>query len=96
MIVMATTNNNILPYPYQLPQDYYAKNVPPTPVVPPTVVTPPSEGSYESPDTINTGGAYYGTTPPLNPQNGWLWTDGSGALYVYTDPGVWQQIATNW
>jgi hypothetical protein len=88
----------ILPYPSQLPQDYYAKGVqptpPPTPEVPtetPPTVTIPPDGS-----AVTFGGAYYGDIPPDSPQNGWLWLDTTGRLFVYMDPGVWSQIATNW
>ena len=94
---MANPSTTILPYPFQLPQDYAAKNAPgpaPEPIPTPTP-SPPAPGPPDT-SSINTGGAFYGATPPTNPQNGWLWTDGSGALYIYTDPGIWQQIATNW
>jgi hypothetical protein len=91
--------NLILPYPYQLPQDIYAKSlpqppapVPPAPEPPVVTVTPPVDTSI----AVNSGGIYYGPTPPLNPSYGWLWTAGKGYLYVYMEPGVWSQIATNW
>jgi hypothetical protein len=89
----------LLPYPMQLPQDYYNKNLPlpvtsvPETVVPPTLdTTPPPSTSI----AINNGGIYYGDLPPGAPQYGWLWTNRKGALYVYMEPGVWSQIATNW
>jgi hypothetical protein len=91
--------NLILPYPYQLPQDIYAKNLPPPPApVPPTppeqpviIATPPDTTA-----SVNSGGVYYGPTPPASPQYGWLWTIGQGRLYVYMEPGIWTQVATNW
>jgi hypothetical protein len=91
--------NLILPYPFQLPQDIYAKSLP-QPSAP--IVTPPEQPSVTEPapdDTstsVNSGGIYYGSTPPANPSNGWLWTNTQGALFVYMDPGVWSQIGTNW
>lgn len=90
----------LLPYPRQLPQDYYKKNLsiaspvvttPPTTEVPTTPTEPDSGGVATS-----SGGIYYGDLPPANPQNGWLWTQGAGRLYMYTDPGIWSQIGTNW
>lgn len=89
----------ILPYPFQLPQDFYAKNYVP-PVVTPTP-GPPSppiiEGNPPPPAvTVNNGGIYYGPNPPASPSYGWLWTAGNGYLYVYIEPGVWQQVTTNW
>jgi hypothetical protein len=90
--------NLILPYPFQLPQDIALKNAPPaltpTPPTPPeTVVTPPP---VDTGGASNYGGIWYGPTPPNNPLYGWLWTAGSGSLYVYIEPGIWQQVATNW
>ncbi len=89
-------SNVILPYPAQLPQDFYTKGIPSVPPSTPTppVTVPPSE----IPDTgaINNGGIYYGATPPDSPLYGWLWTNTQGALYVYMEPGVWSQIGTNW
>jgi hypothetical protein len=86
-----------LPYPSQLPQDYYNKNLPPgappiTPVEEPSIIEPITTPS----GTQNFGGVWYGDTPPANPGNGWLWVTSKGALYVYMDPGVWSQIGTNW
>jgi hypothetical protein len=87
----------VLPYPSQLPQDYYAKNLPPTPgpAAPPeeALPTPPPEAA---PVTPSLGGAYYGDTPPDNPANGWLWMTTKGIVYGYIDPGVWIQVGTNW
>ena len=85
----------ILPYPFQLPQDYYAKNLPPTPA-PSPAPEPPSVSPTPPPTTPNYGGIYYGDTPPDSPSYGWLWATTKGYLYVYIEPGVWQQIATNW
>jgi hypothetical protein len=85
----------VLPYPAQLPQDYYAKGLP-SPAPSPPVVEPTPSPQPESPSTINNGGVYYGDTPPDDPSNGWLWANSQGALYVYMDPGVWSQIGTNW
>ena len=91
-------NTPLLPYPAQLPQDSYAKNfpvstpsVPISPEVPVVTPTPPSSGG-----AVSSGGVYYGSTPPANPQYGWLWTRGYGYLYVYMEPGVWSQVGTNW
>jgi hypothetical protein len=91
--------NLILPYPYQLPQDIYAKNLPqpPAPVPippeqPPVIVAPPADTTA----SVNSGGVYYGSTPPASPQYGWLWTQGQGHLYVYMEPGIWTQVSTNW
>jgi hypothetical protein len=91
--------NLILPYPFQLPQDIYAKNLPPPPA--PVLPTPPEQPPAIVPPidetiAVNNGGIYYGPAPPLNPSYGWLWTAGKGYLYVYMEPGVWSQIATNW
>jgi hypothetical protein len=92
----------ILPYPWQLPKDIAAKSVPtptpvpPTPVVPPSpiLITPPV---VEPPYTVQDGGPYYGDTPPANPYNGWIWINtANNGMYVFTDPGVWTQIGTNW
>ena len=95
---MPSTVGPILPYPAQLPQDYYTKNLPPpfapvTPsaLTPPIVVAPPAPGA-----SVNNGGIYYGVSPPSNPQYGWLWTQGSGRLFIYTEPGIWSQVGTNW
>jgi hypothetical protein len=91
--------NLILPYPFQLPQDIYAKNlpqppvpVPSPPVQPPVVETPPVDTTV----SVNNGGIYYGPTPPPNPSYGWLWTQGQGRMYMYMEPGIWSQVATNW
>jgi hypothetical protein len=90
--------NWVLPYPSQLPQDYYTKNLPsgaPS-VAPPT--QPPSAATPD-PDpiaTINNGGIWYGDNPPDNPSNGWLWANSQGSVFIYMDPGVWSQIGTNW
>jgi hypothetical protein len=91
--------DRILPYPNQLPQDYYTKNLP---TITPTV-TPPTqppiiiEGLPPDPNaSVNNGGIWYGAEPPLDPQNGWLWSDTNGHVFIYQDPGVWQQIGTNW
>jgi hypothetical protein len=86
----------VLPYPAQLPQDYYAKGLPPASVpVPPVVVTSPAPIPVP-PATVSSGGVYYGPTPPDDPQYGWLWTMGQGRLFVYMEPGVWTQVSTNW
>jgi hypothetical protein len=86
----------ILPYPVQLPQDYYNKNLPPVVAAPPPVVPEPVP-PYIPPDvTVSSGGIYYGPTPPDNPQYGWLWTMGQGRLFVYMEPGIWVQVSTNW
>jgi hypothetical protein len=85
----------------QLPQDYYAKNyVPPAPVIvsPPTffpfVSSPPPESIPSYPVQ---GGAWYGNSPPSSPQLGWQWLNpANNGLYLYTNPGVWTQIGTNW
>jgi hypothetical protein len=87
----------ILPAPQQLPQDYYARQVPPPVVTLPPVVTPPDIPPYVPPDAaVSSGGVYYGPTPPVDPQYGWLWTMGQGRLFVYMEPGVWTQVSTNW
>jgi hypothetical protein len=89
----------ILPYPFQLPQDIYAKNLPQPPVSVPLPPVQPSIDVTLPVDTtasVNSGGIYYGPTAPPNPSYGWLWTAGKGYLYVYMEPGVWSQIATNW
>ena len=92
--------NPILPYPFQLPQDIYAKNIPAAPA--PTPTPPPEQPIYILPPPVDTtiavsnGGIYYGPNPPANPQYGWLWTAGKGFLYVYMEPGIWSQVATNW
>jgi hypothetical protein len=96
----------ILPYMRQLPQDYYQKNYPePAPTPPPTpsapvfpILFPPSQPT-PVPPTIGGqfGGPWYGSTPPTNPQYGWLWLNSNNnGLYAYGDPGVWTQIGTNW
>jgi hypothetical protein len=89
----------LLPYPTQLPQDFYAKNLP-TPSPPPPPVSPPPPPVIPTPppdEAINSGGIYYGNTPPADPQNGWLWMQlTNGLVYIYTSPGVWSQIGTNW
>jgi hypothetical protein len=86
----------ILPYPAQLPQDYYTKGLPaaspPPPDTPPITPLP----STPAPIVVNNGGVYYGDIPPDSPSYGWLWTNTQGALYVYMEPGVWSQIGTNW
>jgi hypothetical protein len=93
-------NTGILPYPSQLPQDYYSKNLP-TSAVPtaPLPEQPPIPG-YVPPSVpgaaVNNGGIWYGDIPPDSPDNGWLWANSQGQLFVYMDPGVWSQIATNW
>lgn len=88
----------VLPYPNQLPQDYYAKNLPSAaqPSVPSiTQPTPPDE--LPDPDAaVHNGGIWYGATPPDNPDNGWLWANAQGQVFMYMDPGVWSQIGTNW
>jgi hypothetical protein len=87
----------VLPYPAQLPQDYYSKGLEPAPSTPDTPATPtPTPIPDEPTGTQSQGGAYYGDTPPDNPSYGWLWTDTQGRLFVYMEPGIWSQIATNW
>jgi hypothetical protein len=87
----------ILPYPQQLPQDYYDKNLPPVVPVTPEAEAPPVITSPAPPTgTLSYGGVFYGSTPPDSPNYGWLWTNTQGALYVYMEPGVWSQIGTNW
>lgn len=88
----------VLPYPNQLPQDFYAKNLP---VVPPPITPPPTQPTLpeELPDpnaAVNNGGIWYGNIPPDSPQNGWLWANTQGQVFLYQDPGVWSQIGTNW
>ena len=85
----------ILPPPTQLAQDYYAKQVlpPSAPTVPPVVLPSPVT---PAPETVNNGGIWYGSVPPDNPANGWMWTPGDGTLYMYIDPGIWSQVGTNW
>jgi hypothetical protein len=88
----------LFPYPRQLPQDYYSKNLP-TPVAPPVAVAPPPTAALPiapPSQTVNSGGVYYGPSPPPNPEFGWLWTMGQGRLFVYIEPGIWTQVATNW
>ena len=93
-----------LPYMRQLPQDYYAANyVPPSPsvVVPPVIPNPNSPVTSTPPVTptapFQMGGTWVGTSPPNNPAYGWMWLNSSNnGLYVYTDPGVWTQVGTNW
>jgi hypothetical protein len=89
--------DRILPYPAQLPQDFYAKGLPeapsPPPTIPPSTALPPT---IPTPTVVNSGGVYYGDTPPDDPLYGWLWTNTQGALYVYMEPGVWSQVGTNW
>jgi hypothetical protein len=88
--------DKILPYPAQLPQDYYAKGLPSAPS--PTSPEPITPEQPEIPDdtAVSNGGVYYGDIPPSNPSNGWLWANTQGFLYIYMDPGVWSQIGTNW
>jgi len=88
----------LLPYPRQLPQDYYSKNLPPTPTPQPPVPGLDFPLPPTSPSTVavNNGGIYYGDLPPANPQYGWLWTRGKGYLYLYMEPGIWLQVGTNW
>jgi hypothetical protein len=92
--------NLILPYPFQLPQDIYAKTLPQPPV--PVLPTPPEQPPItaappvDTTASVNNGGIYYGSTPPDSPLYGWLWTNTNGALYVYMEPGVWSQVGTNW
>jgi hypothetical protein len=92
--------NLILPYPFQLPQDIYAKSLPqppaPAPPAPPEQPILPYNPPADPTASVNNGGIYYGPTPPANPSYGWLWTAGKGYLYVYIEPGIWSQIATNW
>ena len=91
--------NPILPYPFQLPQDIAAKNVPVAPVptpTPPIIVDNPIPPIPDPTQSVNSGGIYYGPTPPVSPEYGWLWTAGKGYLYVYMEPGIWSQVATNW
>lgn len=92
----------ILPYPNQLPLDYYTKNLPgPAPVPAPVQ---PSLPQYPAPvdptAAVNNGGIWYGDIPPNDPnnppQNGWLWANTQGQVYMYMDPGVWSQLGTNW
>jgi hypothetical protein len=85
----------LLPYPSQLPQDYYNKNLPTyvAPIPPTPTPTPTSPVSAEA---VNSGGVYYGPTPPSNPSYGWFWTQGHGQLFMYVEPGIWTQISTNW
>ena len=89
----------ILPYPDQLPQDYYTKNLP---SAAPAALPPeqPSIPVYVPPlvpgAAVNNGGIWYGDIPPSSPQNGWLWANSQGQVFMYMDPGVWSQIGTNW
>lgn len=89
----------ILPYMRQLPQDYARKLIQ-APVVP---YVPPPEPPVISPIPVEdiaapaTGAVFYGNTPPADPQLGWLWVNpANNGLYMYADPGVWQQVGTNW
>jgi len=97
---MGNPSAKLLPYQSQLPQDFYSRNYPsvtPTPTPPPA--TPDWIPPTPTPDPVppvNNGGIYYGPNPPSNPAYGWLWTNGAGYIYVYVEPGVWSQIATNW
>jgi hypothetical protein len=86
----------LLPYPRQLPQDFYAKGQQPIPTPPPTPPTSPPPQVAPPPSTVNLGGVYYGDTPPANPQYGYLWSNTKGALFVWMEPGVWSQVGTNW
>jgi hypothetical protein len=95
----------VLPYMNQLPRDYALKQKPvvvPTPVptpVPPTPYPTPIPPTTEAVPDINLqiGGPWYGDTPPNSPSYGWLWVNpANNGLYVYTDPGVWTQVGTNW
>jgi hypothetical protein len=91
----------ILPYMKQLPRDFYLFNYPvpaPVPVSEPVVepVVPetiPELGTPVSPPA----GVSIGDTPPSSPETGAMWLNpANNGLYVYTDPGVWTQIGTNW
>jgi hypothetical protein len=44
---------------------------------------------------MSSAGAYYGDSPPANPQFGWQWVNRQGFLYVYIEPGIWVQIGSN-
>ena len=90
----------LLPYPAQLPQDYYAKNLPvpappsappPAQIITPPIPAPPSQII----GATNLGGVHYGVLPPDSPSFGWLWGTGQGYLYMYQEPGVWVQIGSN-
>jgi hypothetical protein len=92
-------STSILPYPYQLPQDYYNKNLPPgAPPITAEAPTAPSGGDQG--DQGDQGGTlsmvWYGDTPPSSPINGSLWVNTQGQLFTYIDPGLWSQIGTNW
>jgi len=101
-----------LPYMKQLPLDYARSQIPPSqlgaaaaqalpdmtaqilawqpsnvPVVPPI---PPVQSA---------SGVWVGTSPPSNPNYGWLWLNSNNnGLYTFGDPspGVWSQVGTNW
>jgi len=89
----------VLPYINQLVPDFVVKSIPapPPPVlpvspypVPPFFPEPPFIPQFDTPMT-------YGSTPPSDPEYGWLWVNTSNnGLYAYVEPGVWQQIGTNW
>lgn len=92
-----------LPYMNQLPQDYYTKNyIPLTPVVEPVVPPiplPPIEPSVIITERPAQGATWYGSKPPTQPPPpfGALWLNpANNGLYIYTNPGVWTQIGTNW
>jgi hypothetical protein len=76
---------------YLLEQQPVVEETPVTPPIPPIF---PSE--EETSFTVNPG-PFYGPTPPEDPLYGWSWVNpANNGLYVYTDPGVWTQIGTNW
>lgn len=85
----------------QLPKDYYQKNIPvPVPAVIPepepllTFVAPLPD---DTPATLSQSGVWFGTIPPSSPSIGWTWLNSvNNGLYVFTNPGVWTQVGTNW
>jgi hypothetical protein len=87
----------VLPYMKQLAKDYYANNYPTsvstTTPSPPTTVAP----TPPTPPYSQSGGVWYGTSPPPDPGTGWLWMDtDSNGLFIFTAAGVWEQVGTNW
>jgi hypothetical protein len=98
----------ILPYDNQLPQDAAKKFLPgptpptpaPAPPLPPGMQVPPINVLPDiPPQTIADTGqviSWFGPTPPSDPLFGWMWLNSEYDLFVYSEPGVWVQIGTNW
>jgi len=81
----------ILPYPSELPQDYYRRVLASGSFTTSFVSTDTVSVSTFSTRSASFSGFNTGSRPPIAPNFGDIWSPTEDRVYVYTKPGVWLQ-----